>query len=304
MTTSDAAKRELESLLEFYLASGLDCFLEEEAVDRFALSAELAAAQEAARRTGMGHPGQGQMAPAGPARATAPLPVAADSQARQVPPLAKAGAPAGAFADAVIPDREAIQSARDVARNAASMDELKACLEKFTGCNLRLTAKNLVFADGNPNARVMLVGEAPGRDEDLKGVPFVGRSGQLLDKMLEAIGLDRSSVYIANVVPWRPPGNRTPTPQETEICKPFIARQIELAAPDVLVFLGAASAKSLLGVQDGIRRMRGRWMSYDASGRSIPCIATYHPAYLLRSPIEKRLSWRDFLSLRQKLEEM
>ncbi len=192
---------------------------------------------------------------------------------------------------------------QDLAATAPTLEELRSCLSGFDGCNLKLTAKKLVFADGNPQAKLMFVGEAPGRDEDLQGLPFVGRSGQLLDRMLGAIGLDRSSAYIANVVPWRPPGNRTPTPQETEICKPFILRQIELVNPDVLVFLGAASAKTLLGVQDGIRKMRGRWMTYPCKGREISAIATYHPAYLLRSPLEKRLSWRDFLAIKQKLEE-
>lgn len=205
---------------------------------------------------------------------------------------------------AVLPDREAIGAARDMAARCASLSELQACLESFEGCNLKLTAKNLVFADGNPQARLMFVGEAPGRDEDLQGRPFVGRSGQLLDRMLAAIGVDRSSAYIANVVPWRPPGNRTPTPQETEICKPFIMRQIELVNPDVLVFLGAASAKTLLNEKDGIRKMRGRWMTYRSASRDIDAIATYHPAYLLRSPLEKRLSWRDFLAIRQKLADL
>ncbi|WP_286175778.1 uracil-DNA glycosylase family protein [Labrenzia sp. CE80] len=302
MQTSDAAQRELESLLEFYLASGLDCFLEEDAVDRFALSAELARVQAEARTSVPARPGA-QPAPVQSGEsAQQSRPPAAASPSRE-PIAANAPIAGGAFADAVVPDTEVIHAARDAARTAQTLDELKGCLQAFNGCNLRLTAKNLVFADGNPNARVMIIGEAPGRDEDLQGKPFVGRSGQLLDKMLGAVGLDRSSVYIANVVPWRPPGNRTPTPQETEICRPFIARQIELAAPDVLVFLGAASAKTLLDVQDGIRRMRGRWMTYDCGVRKIPSLATYHPAYLLRSPIEKRLSWRDFLSLRQKLSE-
>lgn len=194
--------------------------------------------------------------------------------------------------------------AREQASSTGSLADLRACLEAFDGCNLKRTAKSLVFADGNPNARVMFIGEAPGRDEDLQGKPFVGRSGQLLDRMLKAIGLDRSQVYIANTVPWRPPGNRTPTPQETEICRPFIQRQIELVNPDVVVFLGAASAKTLLGVQDGIRKMRGRWMTYPVAGRQVAALATYHPAYLLRSPLEKRLSWRDFLSVKSKLSEL
>ncbi|WP_417685325.1 uracil-DNA glycosylase [Roseibium sp.] len=311
MQTSDNARRELESLIEFYTESGVDCFIGEEAVDSFVLSEELLRQQQAMRsaaQSGAFSPPSSK-GPADLGRPVAsasferPQPLAQGAGAQRQNPLT-APVAGGSFADAVMPDKEAVASAREAAREAKSLDELKDCLLRFNGCNLRLTAKNLVFADGNPNARVMLIGEAPGRDEDLQGKPFVGRSGQLLDKMLGAIGLDRSSVYIANVVPWRPPGNRTPTPQETEICKPFIRRQIELAQPDVLVFLGAASAKSLLDVQDGIRRLRGRWMTFEAGERSIECLATYHPAYLLRNPIEKRLSWRDFLSLRQKISTL
>ena len=178
-------------------------------------------------------------------------------------------------------------------------------MAEFDGCNLKFTAKNLVFADGNPNASIMLVGEAPGRDEDLEGLPFVGRSGQLLDRILAAIGLDRTSVYIANVIPWRPPGNRTPTPQETEICRPFIERQIELADPKLLVTLGGPSAKLLLNTTEGILRVRGAWKTHaTASGRQIPTMPTLHPAYLLRNPAHKKLAWRDFLEVRVRLKQM
>jgi DNA polymerase len=192
-------------------------------------------------------------------------------------------------------------AARDLARNAASLDDLRALLEGFEGCGLRKTAKQLVFAAGNPRARVMFVGEAPGREEDLEGLPFVGRSGQLLDRMMAAIGLDRSNAYIANVIPWRPPGNRTPTPQETQICLPFTLRQIELADPDILVCLGGPSAQTLLDIKDGIRRSRGRWHAYHTGTREIRAIATFHPAYLLRNPIEKRFVWRDFLAIKKAL---
>jgi uracil-DNA glycosylase len=178
---------------------------------------------------------------------------------------------------------------------------LRAIIERFDGCALRFTAKQLVFADGNPRARVMFVGEAPGRDEDIVGRAFVGRSGQLLDRMMTAIGLDRTAAYIANVVPWRPPGNRTPTPQETQICLPFIKRQIELADPDVLVCLGGPSAAALLGLTEGIRRCRGRWCAYHTGTREIRAIATFHPAYLLRTPLEKRFAWRDFLAIKAAL---
>ena len=158
--------------------------------------------------------------------------------------------------------------AREQARHARSLAELEAILAGFDGCTLKFSAKNLAFADGNPEGRVMLVGEAPGADEDRIGKPFMGRSGQLLDRMLATIGLDRSEVYVANIVPWRPPGNRTPTPQEVAICKPFIARQIELASPEFLLCLGGPAAQNLLGIKDGILRSRGRWYHLQDRGRT------------------------------------
>lgn len=190
-----------------------------------------------------------------------------------------------------------IQEAKTRAASAASLDELRALLTEYEGCGLKKTATNTVFEDGNREARIMLVSEAPGRDEDLQGKPFVGRSGQLLDKILAAVGLDRTNVYIGNVLPWRPPGNRTPTNAEMELCKPFITRQIELMNPDLLVFLGASSAKNLLETTDGILKLRGKWRSY--SKAEIPVLPTLHPAYLLRQPAQKRLVWRDFLNLRK-----
>ena len=178
---------------------------------------------------------------------------------------------------------------------------LRAILDRFEGCALRATATQLVFGRGNPQARVMFVGEAPGYEEDKSGLPFVGRSGQLLDRMLAAIGLDETHAYIANIVPWRPPGNRTPTPQESAICLPFILRQIELADPDVLVCLGGPSAQTLLGIRDGITKSRGRWYPFQTGTREIRALATFHPAFLLRSPLQKRLAWRDFLAMRKAL---
>ncbi|MBB6012345.1 DNA polymerase [Aquamicrobium lusatiense] len=206
---------------------------------------------------------------------------------------------------ATVPDSQQIAFARELAASAATLDELRECMAGFEGCNLKFTAKNMVFADGNPQANVMFVGEAPGRDEDLDGKPFVGRSGQLLDRMLAAIGLDRSSAYISNVIPWRPPGNRAPTPQETEICRPFIERHIELVKPKVLVHLGGASAKTLLNTTEGILRLRGNWRIYSgAAGLEIPAMPTLHPAYLLRTPAHKRLAWRDFLEVKMKLRAL
>ncbi|MGC1467241.1 MAG: uracil-DNA glycosylase, partial [Pseudolabrys sp.] len=188
------------------------------------------------------------------------------------------------------------------ARGAGTLDELRAILERFDGCALKPSATQLVFADGNPEARLMVVGEAPGRDEDIEGLPFVGRSGKLLDRMLAAIGLDRSGVYIANVVPWRPPGNRTPTPQETQICLPFILRQIELVDPDILVCMGNPSTQTLLGTRDGITKTRGRWFTFNTGKRDIRAMPTFHPAFLLRSPLQKRFAWRDFLAIRKALD--
>ncbi len=195
-------------------------------------------------------------------------------------------------------------AARARAREATTLEELHHILEGFEGCPLRFTAKNLCFADGNPEARVMFIGEAPGADEDIQGKPFVGRAGKLLDKMLAAIGLDRSSAYITNVVYWRPPGNRTPTPQETQVCRPFIERQIELADPDILVFLGGAAAKEMLKRSEGILKMRGKWFDFDTGKRTVKAIATLHPAYLLRQPGQKRLAWRDFLAIKKALTDL
>lgn len=204
-----------------------------------------------------------------------------------------------------MPDEAAVALAREAARQSPDLQTLRQQLETFDGCSLKFTAKNLVFSDGNPQARIMLVGEAPGRDEDIEGRPFVGKAGQMLDRMLGAIGFDRTQVYIANVIYWRPPGNRTPTPMETEICRPFIERQIALVDPEILVFLGGVSAKSFLPGLDGILRLRGNWTDWSIpGGRTIPALPMLHPAYLLRQPAQKKLAWRDLLSLKAKARDL
>ena len=185
---------------------------------------------------------------------------------------------------------------------AATLAELEALIAAFEGCALKRTAKSLCFARGSSEARLMLIGEAPGRDEDLQGKPFVGRAGKLLDLMLTAIGLSESEVYITNTVYWRPPGNRTPTPEEVEACAPFLARQIELLAPKILVLLGGAAAKNILGVTEGIMRLRGKWLSYPCVVGPITTLATLHPAYLLRNPEAKRYAWRDLLMVKEALQ--
>jgi uracil-DNA glycosylase len=228
-------------------------------------------------------------------------PVDRFADAQEPPARPRTPQPAALAAPAPLAPDQATQSAREAAKSAQTLDELRGILDRFDGCALKATATQLVFADGNPQARLMFVGEAPGRDEDIEGLPFVGRSGKLLDRMLSAIGLDRTQAYIANIVPWRPPGNRTPTPQESQICLPFILRQIELADPDILVCLGGPSAQTLLGIREGITKTRGRWYTFNTGKRDIRAMPTFHPAFLLRSPLQKRFAWRDFLSIKKAL---
>lgn len=231
-------------------------------------------------------------------------------------------APAQPKAAASLPDARTAPPqaapARPVAASASpaslaqlqTLEEIAAALDAFEACPLRKTATRLCYADGNPQARVMLVGEAPGRDEDIQGKPFVGKSGQLLDRMLAAIGLSRqsqdrdSAVFITNAIFWRPPGNRTPTEAETQMCLPFLLRTIEIQKPDVIVCLGGTPAHRLTGRSEGILKLRGKWVTANVSGRNIPLLPTLHPAYLLRQPAQKRLAWRDLLTLRQMLDAL
>lgn len=232
-------------------------------------------------------------------------PVAATAAA---PPRAPAPPPVPAGRPNALPSGPTAPAGSPAVAKLESLAAVEAALSAFDQCPLKKTATRLCFADGNPEARVMLVGEAPGRDEDIQGKPFVGRSGQLLDRMLSAIGLSRtaqdrdSAVFITNVIFWRPPGNRTPTEAETAMCLPFLLRTIELQQPDFIVCLGATPAHRLTGRSDGILKMRGKWMSANVSGRNIPLLPTLHPAYLLRQPAQKRLAWRDFLAIRQMLD--
>ncbi|GAB5467716.1 MAG: uracil-DNA glycosylase [Rhodospirillales bacterium] len=258
--------RALLALLDWQLAMGADEVLEERARDRFAEPPPIAKSQQTQSR-----------------RSQAPAP-------RQTPLAGPA---------------EIQASAREQAQAAGDLDALRAALEAFEGCDLKKTASNLVFADGTPESRIMLIGEAPGRDEDRQGLPFVGVSGQLLDRMLAGIGLDRESVYITNILFWRPPGNRTPTPGEVAACLPFVERHIELVQPTHLLLLGGLSAKTLLARSEGITRLRGQWGAVNFAGLAapVPALATLHPAYLLRQPAQKRLAWRDCLAFRQALDE-
>ena len=199
---------------------------------------------------------------------------------------------------------QACKNARDVCQKANTLSELKSIVENFEGCGLKSTAKSTVFGCGNENASVMLIGEAPGSDEDRMGLPFVGKSGHLLDKMLLSIGINREDVFITNVLPWRPPGNRTPTDAEIAVCIPFLRRQIELIKPKAILLLGGTAANAVLDNKDSISLMRGRWLEYDLSiSEKIPALATFHPAYLLRNCAQKAKAWSDFLRLLKKLKE-
>lgn len=229
----------------------------------------------------------------------APAPISTPPSSGETEPrLAKPMTPAAAQ-----PSSEAgIETAAALAAKADSLPALRDALHEFDGCALKATAKNLVFSDGVADAKIMLIGEAPGQDEDRQGKPFVGRSGQLLDTMLAAIGLSRQeNLYIANVVPWRPPGNRTPSSDEIALCKPFITRHIELVKPDYLLLVGNISNKTLLDTTTGITKLRGQWQDYDDDGRAVKALPLLHPAYVLRRPETKADVWADLCRLKQAL---
>jgi DNA polymerase len=245
-----------------------------------------------------------QSAPAGPPAAS-PAPPQPASDARAAP-----SRPAVAAAPELLAPAQGAEDARETAAAAETLEDLRAALEGFEGCALKFTATNTVFSDGNPDAQVMFIGEAPGVEEDRQGKPFVGASGKLLDRMLGAIGLSRAGhgaegAYISNVLFWRPPGNRSPTTAEIAACLPFIRRHIELVKPRILVYLGGTAAKTMLETNQGIMRLRGKWFDHSTQGLEgpIPAIPTFHPAYLLRTPGQKREAWADFLSIKKKLIE-
>jgi uracil-DNA glycosylase len=221
-------------------------------------------------------------------------------------PLASPPRPAPARAPAPLPlEGDAIGGAQAAAAAATTLAELKAALEAFDGCALKRTSTNTVFADGVATGQVMLIGEAPGREEDRIGKPFVGRAGQLLDKMLGSIALDRkTNAYITNVINWRPPDNRDPAPEEAAACLPFLRRHIELADPAVIILLGAVAARYVVGVNDGIMKLRGRWLEYRVGDRMVPLMPTLHPAYLLRQPAHKKLAWRDLQAISTKIQSL
>ena len=223
------------------------------------------------------------------------------SAAPQQPEAVKMANQASVNSEALAPEDKIIADDAALA-GITSLADLQSAMAKLDDCPLKHTASNLCFADGNPGARLMIIGEAPGRDEDRMGVPFVGADGQLLDKMIASIGLDRASVYLTNLLPWRPPGNRSPTDEETAMLLPWLFRHVQLAKPEFVLLLGGAAAKLVLGSHDGIMKLRGRWRDVDfGDGVPRPVLASLHPAYLLRSPAQKRLAFEDLLLLAKRL---
>jgi uracil-DNA glycosylase len=285
---NDLNPAQLRSLLHFYADAGVEWLLEEEAVDRIAEFEAMRAAR-------------GVQAP----RETAPSPqqAARPAPARQEPSRAAASAPQqNILPNVAIPDSQAVAEAELAASGARTLDELRTAMEAFNGCNLKTSARCLVFAEGNAKPDVMVIGAMPNADDDRDGQPFSGRQGAMLDRMLAGIGLDRAGILLSNVVPWRPPGNRPPSQREADICRPFIERQIALAEPGHLLILGNFAARFLLRSNDTIHQLRGEWRDIAISGRTIPTFATLHPQDLVTAPVSKRLAWQDLLAFRAGLK--
>lgn len=285
---SDSVKHDPLAALAWLLEAGGDEAIGPEPVDRFAVKPKpappLASPNEANNpRRSTGLPGQGT----GGTAFQAPKPA---SQLSAFPQAAS-----GKEADS-------IGTAMALAAAATTLAALKAAVEGFDGCALKKNCANTVFADGNPASRIMFIGEAPGAEEDRQGLPFVGRAGKLLDHMMAAINLDRTGAYITNVLNWRPPQNRDPSPEEAAMCLPFLRRHIELVNPGVIVLLGAVAARHVLGFSEGIMKLRGRWLEYRVGNVMVPVMATLHPAYLLRQPAHKKLAWRDLQAVEGKIQ--
>ena len=276
--TSAIPRDDLASLLKWYVDNGLDETIGEVPIDRFA-------------------------PPPVPAAAPAP---AAEQRPAAATSIRGTSSPLPVRAPVPLESPQLVEDARELARRCGTIAELETAIRAFEGCALKRTAKNTVFADGVAGAPVMVVGEAPGGDEDRLGKPFVGVSGQLMDRMFDAIGMSRArDLYITNILFWRPPGNRTPTLAEQAICLAFTRRHIELARPKVLVLAGGTAAKAVLDTTEGIMRLRGKWTSLRLDdGSELPTLPTFHPAYLLRTPASKRQSWSDLLALDKKLREL
>jgi uracil-DNA glycosylase len=289
------------ALMRWYLEAGVDETIGDAPVDRFVAPPPVAVPPA---RPGSAPAAAPAKEPA-PRKGAAADALRAGASPRPSPSLPKPSRPRSLLPKSLLPEEMVVEQAVSLAANAASLTALKDAVDLFDGCPLKRTATNLVFGRGNPAARIVFIGEAPGAEEDLQGAPFVGPSGRLLDRMLDSIGLTSNDVFISNTVFWRPPGNRSPTSSETAACMPFLQRMLELIDPDVLVALGGPAAAVLLGRAESVGKLRGRWFPYQSPGLSRPATATatFHPAYLLRSPAQKRLAWRDFLAIKRTLAD-
>ncbi|MBY3042352.1 uracil-DNA glycosylase family protein [Rhizobium leguminosarum] len=293
ISANDLSPAELAALLHFHADAGVEWLLEEEAIDRFAEFEAMKAARRPAAQA------QQQRPAAGERPAPVQSPARPNTAARPAPAERAASGPQPA-----IPDGEAVQQARFVAETARSLVELKTAIETFNGCNLKHSARSTIFASGDAESGIMVIGSAPSAEDDREGLPFSGKSGQLFDKMLAAIGLTRSTILLTQVIPWRPPGNRAPSAAEMDICRPFIERQIALAEPKAILLLGNFSARFFFGENDTIHGLRGRWKEIAAADCVIPAIASLHPQDLLTAPVNKRLAWNDLLAFQAKLKSL
>ncbi|MBY3121939.1 uracil-DNA glycosylase [Rhizobium laguerreae] len=293
ISANDLSPAELAALLHFHADAGVEWLLEEEAIDRFAEFEAMKAARRPAAQAQQQRPAAGERPSPGQAQ------VRPNAAVRPAPAERAASGPQPA-----IPDGEAVQQARFVAETARSLVELKTAIEAFSGCNLKHSARSTIFASGDAESGIMVIGSAPSAEDDREGMPFSGKSGQLFDKMLAAIGLTRSSVLLTQVIPWRPPGNRAPSAAEMDICRPFIERQIALAEPKAILLLGNFSARFFFGENDTIHGLRGRWKEIAVADCVIPAIASLHPQDLLTAPVNKRLAWNDLLAFQAKLKSL
>ncbi|WP_113370302.1 uracil-DNA glycosylase [Rhizobium sp. SYY.PMSO] len=284
ISVSDLTPAELAALLHFHADAGVDWLLEEQPVDRFAEFEAMRAARRGSQAT--------------QPRAESTAPAARPQADRRQAAKPAAPQPAPPRAAPAIPDEQAVEQARFAAESARSLGELKTAIEAFNGCNLKNSARSTIFASGTQEGRIMVIGPMPSADDDREGAPFAGRAGQLLDRMLAAIGLRRDEILLTNVIPWRPPGNRAPSPPEIEICRPFIERQIALAEPKAVLLLGNFTARHFFGGAETIHGLRGQWREIDILGRTVPAMASLHPQELLTAPINKRLAWNDLLAFK------
>ncbi|MCV3738580.1 uracil-DNA glycosylase [Rhizobium sp. TRM96647] len=291
ISAADLQAAELAALLAFHADAGVEWLLEDWPVDRIA-EFEAMRAAHAARQGQRQDQGGGDAAARNTEGRQAPSGSAGTRNAARAAPR-EIAAPAVAM-----PDGQAVAEASAAAAGAATLDELRAAMERFGGCNLKNSARGLVFAQGNPQPPIMVIGPMPNADDDREGLPFSGRQGAMLDRMLAGIGLVRTDVLLSNVIPWRPPGNRVPSAPESDICRPFIERQIALAAPNHLLILGNFAARFFFGGTQTIHQMRGEWRQVEIGGRKIAALATLHPQDLVAAPVSKRLAWQDLLAFR------